>query len=143
MLPLVSVKHFSVYISSYLFALFEHHKIDSKSIVARLGNQFIISLGQYVQIYELVNENTIQNKDAVQRLRSAFEVVRALFLSNLEFSAETGSVFATILANLTNPDLNQAKQSDYLEILARCLFTNTDTLKIWHEVFIKNVKQST
>ncbi len=143
MLPLVSVKNFSVYICSYLYALFQHHRVDSKSIVTKLSNQYIISLDQFLQMYDLVNENSIQNKDAVQRLRSSFEVVRALFFANLEFSTETGSVFATILTNLTNSDLSQAKQTEFLEILSKCLFANTDTLKIWKQIFIKNVKQST
>jgi len=143
MLPLIGVKHFSVYISTYLYALFKHHKIDSKSIVANLSNQYIINLHQYLQMYELINENTIQNKEAFQRLRSSFEVVRALFLANLEFSEETGNVFAMVLANLTNSDLSQVKQTEYLEILARCLFSNTDAMKVWREVFLKNVKQST
>lgn len=141
MLPLMNVKHFTVYISSYLHALFSHHKIDAHSIVAKLKDQYIINLDQYLTIYEIVNDSVITNKEAAQRLKSSFALIRALFLSNLKFSPQTGLIFETLLVSLTVE--SSVKQTEFLELLANCLFANENALEMWQGIYLKNIQQST
>lgn len=144
MLPLINIKHFNMYVASYLQVLLDHHKIDSKSIVTKYKDQYIISLDQYFKIYELANDkslNVLNNKEAYQKFKSASLIIRALFMSNLEFSPETGLTFETMLLNLKVENFD--KQNEYLEILSKCLFTNTDSLKVWQGLYSKNLEQST
>lgn len=143
MLPLQSTKQFTIYVNTYLHALFQHHKIDAKTIASKLNNQYIITLDQYQKMYEIATESSIQNKEACLRLKSSFALVRSLFLSNLEFSPETGPIFENLLSNLNMVVEDGGRYSDCLEILAKCLFTNTDAMKMWEAIYLKNVKQST
>lgn len=143
MLPLISIKHYSVYISDYLYVLFEHHKVDSRSIESKLKNQYTISLDRYFKLYDLVNDkslNVITNKEAAQRFKSAFLIVRSLFMSSLTHAAETSFIFETLLHNISAE--NSPKQTEFLEILANCLFSKEVCLTKWKELYSKYIQQS-
>lgn len=104
MFPLINMKQYQSYITSYLPVLFEHHKMDTKSIVSHYKNKYIISLDQYLKVYELSSDrslNVFTNKENVAKFKTVFQMVRALFMSNLEFSPEACLIFETLLTTLT------------------------------------------
>ncbi len=83
----------------YLF-FYRHHKIDSKSLVNKLNNQYVVDLETYLNLYELVNDKIlIQNKETAQKLKTSFQHLRILFLNSLS-SDETGQNFEDLLFNI-------------------------------------------
>lgn len=143
MFPLIGMKQFQTYITSYLPALFDHHKMDTKSIVSQYKNKYIISLDQYLKVYELSSDrslNVFVNKDNVTKFKVVFQMIRALFISNLEFSPEACLIFETLLTTLTAE--TSPKQTEFLELLASCLFSNTDCMNAWRVLYSKNVCQT-
>lgn len=143
MFPLIGMKQFQSYITSYLLVLFEHYKVDARSIVSQYKNTYIISLDQYLKVYELSSDrslNVFTNKDNVAKFKTVSQMIRALFISNLEFSPEACLIFETLLTTLTAE--TSPKQTEFLELLANCLFSNTDCMDAWRVLYSKNVCQT-
>lgn len=145
MLPLITIKQYTLYVANYLQNLFDHHKIDSGSIGSLYKDKYIISLDQYLKVYELATDkslNILSNKEAYQKFNSAFKLTRILFMSNLQYSPEAALIFETLLISLLNSQSSHHAQLEYLEILAKLLFTNTDGLNAWQVLYAKNIQQS-
>lgn len=140
MLPLMNVKHYSIYISNLPSVLLRHHKVDAKSVITKA--QLKITLDQYFNLYELVNDKTMNtNKDAIRQLKLAFPLIRILYMHGLSTTSESELIFDMLFPNLINE--TSAKQTEILEILTKCMISNQDLLNKWKESFNKNLQQTT
>lgn len=119
-----------------------HHQVDLKSITTKVKLQ--ISLDQYLYLYELVNDkslNTLTNKDSIHQLKTAFPLIRSLYMHSLSTTHDSELIFEMLFPNLTSE--RSPKQTEILEIIAKCLISNQDLLLKWKESFYKNLQQTT
>ena len=74
--------------------------MDTRSIASQYSKTYIISLYQYLKVYELSNDkslNVFVNKENMSKFKFVFQMIRALFISNLEYSPEACLIFETLL----------------------------------------------
>ena len=84
-----------------------HHKISSKA--TKFDEQLAINLDQYLSIYELANDKTfVLPKDVALKFQSSFQIIRNIFLQNL--NANGNQYFEILLINLPLED--SPKQSE-------------------------------
>lgn len=138
MLPFVNIKNCGNYVVSYLSAIFQHHTIDLKTIDKMPGE--LVSLEEYVRLYDFMNEKMVLSKDALNRLKSAFEIVRAWFI--LYSTRHATQQFEPLLATL--PVESSTKQSEYLYVLAQVVLANNEreVFAVWRKVYAKYLQQS-
>ena len=60
--------------------------------------------------------NILTNKEAFQKFSSAFKIVRALFMSNLQYSPEAGLIFETLLISLSLSSTDSQSQTEVMRI---------------------------
>ena len=141
MLPMITIKSLSNYIVLNLNFLFEYHKAN----ISKLNSsQTLIDCDQYLKLYDLINEKTLSSsyslsKESSQKLKLTFQLIKDIFYQNLSRNSE---YFEPILANLT-ADSNSPRQLELLNILAKILFSNKNSLATWRQIYSKTLLQST
>jgi len=134
MLPCLNTKGSTLYVATYLNALLNHHKASSKETK-------LVDVEQYSRLFELANDKSLNTagKEATQKLRQAFDVLRANLLRDMNRNPE--SYFELLLVDLKHE--SSPKQDDTLSILANLLINNSKVLiPKWKKLYSTHIGQS-
>ncbi len=108
--------------------------------IDKLPEQFV-NLDQYLRLYDFMNEKLVLSKEALQRLKESFEIVRGWFMQDLTSQKSAAQYFETLFKNL--PLESSSKQSEFLYMLNQIVLTqNQNVLNRWKDSYAKNLHQS-
>ena len=127
MLPFIQVKNVSKYAVWYLGSLFEFNNITAKSTINsnKMSNQQhqqqqksindireqLVSIEQYIQFYDLLNDKQMNlQKDYQTKLNSSYQIVRNLFLQEINQNAEYN--FEELMEHLMRVDSGSQKEME-------------------------------
>jgi hypothetical protein len=98
----------------------------------------LVTVDEYLRIYEFVNEKLSLTKETAQKLKTSFDIVRGAFVADL---AENGGDYFEALF-VPMPVEQSPRQSEYLYLLTQIVLTNERALTKWRQIYAKNFQQS-
>jgi len=139
MMRFVNIKNFSSATINYLNSFLEAHSDKIKS--GNLNkNEEIISVKQYFEFYDLINDKTANfiTKDMSTKLQNSYKLIRLLFQN--QSKAQLSNQFETILSSI--PHAPSAKQTEVLECAKIALTQGKDTYSKWRQCYSKYLCES-
>lgn len=158
MLPFIQVKNVSKYAVWYLSSLFEFNNITAKTTINnnKMSNQQhqqqksindireqLVTIEQYIQFYDLINDKQMNlQKDYQTKLNSSYQIVRNLFLQEINQNAEYN--FEELMANLMRVDTGSQKEMELIDLAVKCVVSSQSkqVLNRWKKIYSRYPKQS-